>query len=53
MSVNYHAINNFHSANEALMDELLCTLKAQARSEPVQARRREQAVKLRAAEARE
>lgn len=104
VSVNYHALNDFRSANEALMDELLTdnvaalaaagaislervaqdgmrvradagaasfrrqaslqahlseagelvrTLKEQAKSDPGQAKRREQAAKLRAAEERE
>jgi transposase len=104
VSVNYHAINDFRSANEALMDELLTdnvaalaaagaislervaqdgmrvradagaasfrrkaslqehlseagelvrSLKEQAKSDPGQAKRREQAAKLRAAEERE
>ena len=104
VSVNYHALNDFRSANEALMDELLTdnvaalaaagaislervaqdgmrvradagaaslrrhaslhehlteagelvrTLKEQAKKDPGQARRREQAAKLRAAEDRE
>jgi transposase len=104
VSVNYHALNDFRSANEALMDELLTdnvcalaaagaiclervaqdgmrvradagaasfrrqaslqehlneagelvrTLKEQAKKDPSQAQRREQAAKLRAAEDRE
>jgi len=104
VSVNYHALNDFRSANEALMDELLTTnvaslaaagaislervaqdgmrvradagaasfrrqaslqehlseagelvrtLKEQAKSDPGQAKRREQAARLRAAEERE
>jgi transposase len=104
VAVNYHALNDFRSANEALMDELLTdnvaalaaagaislqrvahdgmrvradagaasfrrqaslqehlneagelvrTLKAQAKKDPGQAQRREQAARLRAAEDRE
>ena len=104
VSVNYHALNDFRSGNEALMDELLTdnvaalaaagaislervaqdgmrvradagaasfrrqaslqqhlseagelvrTLKEQAKSDPSQAKRREQAAKLRAAQDRE
>ncbi len=104
VSVNYHALNDFRSANEALMDDLLTTnvaslaaagaislervaqdgmrvradagaasfrrqaslqehlseagelvrtLKEQAKSDPGQAKRREQAARLRAAEERE
>ena len=104
VGVNYHALNDFRSANEALMDELLTdnvaalaaagaislervaqdgmrvradagaasfrrkaglqehlseagelvrSLKEQAQSDPSQAKRREQAAKLRAAEERE
>lgn len=104
VSVNYHALNDFRSANEALMDELLTdnvaalaavgaislervaqdgmrvradagaasfrrqaslqehlseagelvrTLKEQAKSDPGQNKRREQAAKLRAAQERE
>jgi transposase len=104
VSVNYHALNDFRSGNEALMDELLTdnvaalaaagaislerlaqdgmrvradagaasfrrqaslqehlseagelvrTLKGQAKNDPSQAKRREQAAKLRAAEDRE